>query len=47
MRKVLAAALTLQHYTIEIPKKLHSDFHPDVSIELLLFIVLMSLVAIS
>jgi len=46
MRKVLAAALTLQHYTIEIPKKLHSDFQTDVSIELLLFIVLMSLVAI-
>ena len=47
MRKVLAAALTLQHYTIEIPKEKHSEFNPDVSIELLLFIVLMSLVAIS
>lgn len=47
MRKVIAAALTLQHYTIEIPKEKHSDFNPDVSIELLLFIVLISLVAIS
>ena len=47
MRKVLAAALTLQHYTIEVPKEKHSDFDPDVCIELLLFIVLMSLVAIS
>jgi len=47
MRKVLAAALTLQHYTIEIPRERIADFDPDVSIELLLFIVLMSLVAIS
>ena len=47
MRKVIAAALTLQHYTIEIPREKHSDFHPDISLELLLFIVLMSLVAIS
>ena len=43
MRKVLAATLTLQHCTIEIPKEKNSDFTPEVSIELLLFIVLMSL----
>ena len=47
MRRVLAAALTLQHYTIEIPKEHIADFDPDVSIELLLFIVLVSLVGIS
>ena len=47
LRKVLAAALTLQHYTIEVPKEKDSDFNPQISIELLLFIVLMSLVAIS
>lgn len=47
MRKVLAAALTLQHCTIEIPRQKHSDFNPEISIELLLFIVLMSLVDIS
>ena len=47
MRKVLAAALTLQHYTIEIPKEKNADFAPEISIELLLFIVLMSLVAIN
>jgi len=47
MRKVLAAALTLQHYTIEVPRQKHADFHPDVSIELLLFIVLMSFIDIN
>jgi len=47
MRKVLAAALTLQHYTIEIPKEKNADFAPEISIELLLFIVLMSLVAVN
>ena len=47
MRKVIAAALTLQHYTIEVPSEKHSDYTPDISIEMLLFIVLMSLVAIS
>ena len=47
MRKVLAAALTLQHYTIEVPKQKKSDFNPEISIELLLFIVLMSLVDIN
>ena len=46
MRKVIAAALTLQHYTIEVPKEKHSDFTPEISLEMLLFIVLMSLVAI-
>lgn len=47
MRRVLAAALTLQHYTIAVPQEKHVGFHPDTSIELLLFIVLMSLVEIS
>lgn len=47
MRKVLAATLTLQHCTIEIPKEKNADFAPEVSIELLLFIVLMSLVEIN
>ena len=47
MRKVLAATLTLQHFTIEIPKEKDSNFDPEISIELLLFIVLMSLVAIN
>ena len=47
MRKVLAAALTLQHYTLEVPREKHSEFHSDVSLELLLFIVLMSLVEIN
>jgi len=47
MRKVLAAALVLQHYTIEIPREKKADFNPEISIELLLFIVLISLVAIS
>lgn len=46
MRKVLAASLVLQHCTITIPKEKHADFDPDVSIELLLFVVLMSLAAI-
>ena len=47
MRRVLAAALTLQHYTIEIPKRKKADFNPEISLELLLFIVLMSLVDIN
>lgn len=47
MRKVLSAALTLQHYTIEIPEEKHAVFNPEISIELLLFIVLVSLVEIS
>lgn len=47
MRKVLAATLTLQHYTIEIPKEKNAEFAPDISIELLLFIVLMGLVTIN
>ena len=47
MRRVLAATLVLQHFTIEIPKEKNAEFAPDISIELLLFIVLMSLVAIS
>ena len=46
MRRVLAAALALQHYTIEVPKAKKSSFNPEISIELLLFIVLMSLVDI-
>ena len=45
IRRVLAAALTLQHYTIEIPKEKKADFAPEISLELLLFIVLLSLVA--
>ncbi len=47
MRKVLAATLALQHYTIDVPLEKNSEFKPEISIELLLFIVLMSLVAIS
>ena len=46
MRKVIAAALTLQHYTLEIPLEKHTVFHSDTSMELRLFIVLMSLVVI-
>ena len=46
MRRVLAAALTLQYCMIDIPKEKKSDFNPEISIELLLFIVLMSLVDI-
>ena len=47
MRKVIAAALTLQHYTLDIPREKHTDFHPEVSLEMLLFIILVSLVTIS